>query len=177
MPTLVALFILLPALELLLLLQVGAALGVGATFGLIVLTGVVGAALVRRQGLGVLRRIQDETAQGRLPAREMLEGLGLLVAGALLVTPGVLTDVVGFLALVPPLRARLARWAADHVVAQAVVVTTGPGPTASPGAPFSGPLGPTHPRPGDDRGPTGPSSDRPRPQRPDIVDVQGRSVD
>jgi UPF0716 protein FxsA len=90
--------------ELGLLIEIGRRIGTGATLALIVATGVVGASLARHQGLGVLRVLQRETASGRLPAGSLVDGVILLVAGALLVTPGVLTDVFGFLCLVPALR-------------------------------------------------------------------------
>ena len=127
MARLLLLFVAVPALELALLIELGRRIGTGATLGLIALTGVVGAALVRRQGLGVMGRLQRETAAGVLPADPLIDGAFLLVAGALLLTPGVLTDVVGFLCLVPGFRSlvraevrrRLERAAAEgrvHVV-------------------------------------------------------------
>jgi len=79
------------------------------TVGIIVLTGMLGWSLVKSQGLSTLARIRSETAQGRLPAEEMVSGLCLLATGLLLVTPGFLTDTVGFLVLIPPLRRGLAR--------------------------------------------------------------------
>lgn len=107
MASLLLLFIVLPVTELALLIEVGRRIGTGPTLALIVVTGVVGATLARRQGLGVLEAIRVETAAGRLPAAPLVDGLILLVASALLVTPGVLTDVVGFLCLVPAFRAWL----------------------------------------------------------------------
>jgi UPF0716 protein FxsA len=107
MGRLIALFVVLPAVELALLVELGTRIGTGATLLLIMLTGLVGAGLARRQGLGVLRELQSETAEGRLPAGSLVDGVIILVAGALLVTPGVLTDVFGFACLVPAFR----RWA------------------------------------------------------------------
>jgi len=101
---LVLLFVLLPAVELALLIRLGAAIGTLQTLALIVATGVLGAALARQQGLGVLRTLQRETSEGRMPAGAVLDGAFILVAGALLVTPGVLTDAVGFACLVPAFR-------------------------------------------------------------------------
>lgn len=106
MGRLLLLFIVLPAVELALLIEIGSRIGTLETLALIAATGVVGAALARRQGLGVLRRLQQETAAGRLPADSLLDGVFVLVAGALLVTPGVLTDVFGLLCLVPAFRRR-----------------------------------------------------------------------
>ncbi|MHA7837712.1 MAG: FxsA family protein [bacterium] len=109
MPSLLLLFVVVPALELVLLIELGSRIGTLATFALIVITGVVGATLARRQGLGVLRRLQQDVESGRLPAESLFEGAFVLVAGALLVTPGVLTDVVGFLCLVPAFRRHVRR--------------------------------------------------------------------
>ena len=100
-------FVLVPIVEIWLLMRIGQAIDVGPTIGLILLTGTVGALLARSQGLGVLRRIRAESASGRLPADSLFDGLIILVAGAVLMTPGVLTDVFGFLCLVPAFRARL----------------------------------------------------------------------
>ena len=109
MGRLLLLFVVVPAVELALLIEIGSRIGTAATLAIIVVTGVIGAALAKRQGLGVLQRLQEETDQGRLPADAMVDGAFLLVAGALLVTPGVLTDMVGFLCLVPAFRAAVKR--------------------------------------------------------------------
>lgn len=107
MGRLLLLFIVVPAVELALLIELGDHIGTLATLGLIVITGVVGAALARRQGLSVLRNMQLELTEGRLPAGALVDGVIILIAGALLVTPGILTDAVGFLCLVPAVRKRL----------------------------------------------------------------------
>jgi UPF0716 protein FxsA len=108
---LLALFIIVPLVELALLLEVGRRLGTVPTLGIIILTGVVGAALARQQGLGVIRRIRREVSEGRVPGSAIVDGAMILVAGALLMTPGLLTDVFGFLCLIPATR-RLIRQAA-----------------------------------------------------------------
>ena len=104
MGKLLLLFILVPAVELALLIEVGSRIGTLATLGLIVVTGLAGAALARRQGLGVLAQIQAEVAKGRLPAEALVDGAFILVAAALLVTPGILTDAFGLLGLLPTSR-------------------------------------------------------------------------
>ena len=104
MGRLLLLFIIVPAVELALLVEVGGRIGTLATLGLIVATGVVGAALARSQGLSVLRQVQRELAEGRLPAGALADGAIILVAGALLMTPGILTDALGFLCLLPGFR-------------------------------------------------------------------------
>lgn len=108
---LLLLFTSVPLVELALLLWIGGRIGVLPTVALILATGVAGASLARLQGLATWRRFQRALAEGRLPGAELLEGLLILVAGALLLTPGVLTDAVGFLLLVPPARRRIVRLA------------------------------------------------------------------
>lgn len=102
---LLAAFILVPILELAVLLQVGRQLGAASTLALVVLTGITGAWLVKLQGLLVMTRIRREFEAGRLPAPQMLDGAMILLAGVLLVTPGLLTDTLGFALLTPPFRA------------------------------------------------------------------------
>ena len=119
MAKLLVLFILVPALELALLIEVGQHIGTLNTLLLIALTGVVGASLARRQGLGVLRRMQAEFDQGRIPSGSIVDGVIILLSGALLITPGLLTDTLGFLCLVPATRAlirsALWRWLQRHL--------------------------------------------------------------
>ena len=94
-------------MELAVIVQVAGSTGVLNTIGLLVLVSVVGAWLVRREGLGILRRAQREAAAGRIPGREMVDGLLVLGAGALMLTPGFVTDAVGLALLFPPTRAFL----------------------------------------------------------------------
>ena len=101
MPTLLLLFIVVPAVELVLLIRVGTIIGALPTLGLIVATGILGATLARIQGLNVLARAREELASGRLPADSIADGLIILLAGAVLITPGILTDIFGFLCLIP----------------------------------------------------------------------------
>jgi UPF0716 protein FxsA len=104
MGRLLLLFIAVPAIELALLIEIGSRIGTPATLGLIVVTGAIGATLARAQGLAVLRDLQQQLERGELPAGVLVDGLMVLLAAALLVTPGVLTDVVGFSCLVPRFR-------------------------------------------------------------------------
>jgi UPF0716 protein FxsA len=99
---LLLLFVLVPIAELALLSEIGKRVGLPATLALIVFTGVLGAYLARRQGLGVLAKIRSEMNEGRLPAGQLVDGVLILVAGAVLMTPGVLTDALGFFCLIPP---------------------------------------------------------------------------
>lgn len=107
MAKLLLLFIVVPAVELILLIKLGGLIGILATIALIVITGALGATLARWQGLGVLRKVQSELADGRLPAGQLVDGVIILLAAALLMTPGFLTDIVGFLCLVPGFRTML----------------------------------------------------------------------
>jgi UPF0716 protein FxsA len=98
---LLLLFTLVPLVELYLLIRIGGVIGVVPTIAIVVVTGALGAALARRQGLGVLRRLQEDLAGGRPPTDALIDGLLILVAGAMLLTPGLITDAAGFLLLVP----------------------------------------------------------------------------
>lgn len=104
-------FFLIPLVEIYLLIQIGSWIGAAWTITLVVATAVVGAYLVKAQGLSTLQRVQASLQRHELPAVELLEGLALLVAGALLLTPGFFTDAVGFGLLTPPLRRALMRQA------------------------------------------------------------------
>jgi UPF0716 protein FxsA len=106
---LLTLFILVPMAELMLLLRLGDLIGLVPTLSIIVCTGVIGASLARWQGLITMRRVQTEFQAGRLPGDALVDGLLILVAGALLLTPGLMTDACGFLLLIPPGRALLRR--------------------------------------------------------------------
>ena len=101
------LFLTIPLVEIYLLIKVGGVIGAPMTIFLVVFTAVLGAWLLRIQGFSTLRRIQLTLNQGGLPAVELLEGALLLVAGALLLTPGFFTDAIGFACLVPVLRRTL----------------------------------------------------------------------
>ncbi|MBN1207894.1 MAG: FxsA family protein [Myxococcaceae bacterium] len=104
-------FTVVPFLELYLLIGIGREVGVLPTIALVLVTGLLGASLARREGRRVLRSWQAATSQGRLPEDAILSGALVLVGGVLLVTPGVLTDVVGLLLLIPPTR----RWIAARL--------------------------------------------------------------
>ena len=107
---LLAAFIFLPIAELWLLFKVDARLGLGATLLIVVLTGFIGAWLARAQGLMVMLQIQRDLNEGRMPAPHLIDGAMILIAGALLITPGLITDSVGFLLLVPGVRAQIRGW-------------------------------------------------------------------
>jgi UPF0716 protein FxsA len=120
-------FLVVPLVEIWLLIEVGSVIGAIWTVILVVLTAMIGAALVRAQGLATLSRSQAQLRAGELPAVEMFEGVALIVAGALLLTPGFFTDIVGFTLLVPPLRRRLIRTVMER---RFIHPTPSPGTTA-----------------------------------------------
>lgn len=100
-------FIAIPIAEIALFIEVGGFIGLWPTIAIVIATAMAGTALIRKQGLNTLQRAQHEMDAQRLPVRELFDGLCLVFAGALLLTPGFLTDAVGFALLVPPLRALL----------------------------------------------------------------------
>jgi len=107
---LILLFVTIPLIELYLLLQMGRYVGAGPTVALVILTGVVGAYLARSQGLVVLRRIKRTVSEGEVPGNHIIDGLLILVGGALLLTPGLLTDLTGFLLIIPASRTVVREW-------------------------------------------------------------------
>lgn len=126
-PLLLAAFIGVPLIEIALFIQVGGWIGLWPTLGLIVLTAVIGVTLLRWQGVSVLMRAQRELAEGTLPVMQVFEGLCLVIAGGLLLTPGFFTDAVGALLLVPAVRKLLYALVRQRIEAH-VVDVTGPAP-------------------------------------------------
>jgi UPF0716 protein FxsA len=118
---LVALFIVVPIAELALIIEVGGAIGLLPTVALLLADSVLGSVLLRSQGRTVWRRFSQAMAAGRVPHREVLDGVLVIFGGALLLTPGFLTDVVGLLLLAPPTRA-VARRAVVRVMGRRVIV-------------------------------------------------------
>ena len=116
------LFAILPIIEIAILVQVGGIIGGWNTIAVVIITAFVGAYLVRREGLHTLQTAQQKMQQNTVPARELVEGMMLVVAGILLVTPGFITDILGFLFVLPPSRHYLAAQISKHM--QMRVVTT-----------------------------------------------------
>lgn len=123
---LILLFTVVPAVELFVLLQLGSLLGPTPTFLIILLTGVAGAWLAKREGLGVLRSLQTELSRGLPPGDRLMEGALVVVGGLLLVTPGVFTDLTGFLLIAPWSRRWLAPRALKALTSRIDVQTFGP---------------------------------------------------
>jgi UPF0716 protein FxsA len=108
-PLLALIFIGVPFVEIYVLLQVGHAIGALNTLALLVLVSIAGAWLAKREGLGVIRRIQTAVQAGRVPGAELIDGFLILLASALMITPGFVTDVVAIFLLLPPVRALVRR--------------------------------------------------------------------
>ncbi len=113
-PIFIAIFLIVPIFEIYLLIQVGSIIGALPTIALVVLTAVIGAALLRTQGFITYSRFNQALANGRVPTTEILEGVALLIGGALLLTPGFFTDTIGFLCLLPFSRRPLVRYIAKR---------------------------------------------------------------
>ncbi len=133
------LFIIMPIVEMTILIKVGGMIGALNTVGLVLLTAVIGAALLRQQGLSTLLRANQRLNSGELPATEVAEGLILAVGGALLLTPGFVTDGIGFLCLMPGSR----HWLAGQALKRMVVAGQSGSFTFTAGRqdPFGGPFG------------------------------------
>jgi UPF0716 protein FxsA len=104
---LILLFTALPLIEIYLLVKVGTTIGLLPTVLVVAGTGVVGAMLARQEGISVLRRTREKLQEGELPTEEIINGMILLVSGAFLLTPGIVTDVIGLIGLVPWFRRKL----------------------------------------------------------------------
>ena len=116
-PFVAAIFLIVPLIEIYVLIQVGQVIGAGWTVFAVVATAVIGVWLLRLQGLSTLMRARQKLDSNELPAQEMLEGVGLVIAGALLLTPGFCTDAIGFLLLFPLTR----RWLTSRLAARMIV--------------------------------------------------------
>ncbi len=98
---LLAVFIVIPLIELVILIKVGSYIGLWPTILIVVLTGIVGASLARYQGFIIINKIRSDVSSGRVPARELIDGLLVLIGGIVLLTPGFITDICGFFLLIP----------------------------------------------------------------------------
>jgi UPF0716 protein FxsA len=109
------LFIIIPIIEIFVLMQVGAVLGVWPTIAMVIFTAWLGAKYVRQQGISTLNSVQTKMAQGQMPSDEIVTALMLLVAGVLLVTPGFVTDFLGLSLLIPAVRHTIASSVMSHI--------------------------------------------------------------
>jgi UPF0716 protein FxsA len=124
---LLLLFIAVPIIELAVILQVGDWIGFWPTIGLLVLDSILGALLMRSQGRAAWRRFNEAISSGRAPAREVIDGVLVIFGGALLLTPGFVTDIVGISFLLPPTRALIRRLLVRRFASRMVVSTFGGG--------------------------------------------------
>lgn len=129
-PILVILFIAVPIVELFILIQVGQAIGVFPTIGLLILDSVLGSMLMRSQGRAAWRRFNAAVAEGRPPAKETIDGALIILGGALLLTPGFFSDIFGILFLLPPTRALIRRLLVKRFASR-MVASAMPGPGAA----------------------------------------------
>jgi UPF0716 protein FxsA len=111
------LFLVVPFVELFVLIQVGQTIGALSTIAVLIVVSIVGSWLVKREGLGTLRRAQEQVRASRMPGGELVDGALIMFAGALLLTPGFLTDVLAVALLIPPVRAAI-RGAARRRIAR-----------------------------------------------------------
>ena len=110
-----AIFIITPIIEMYLLIKVGGLIGAWPTIGLVFLTAMIGLALLRQQGISTLVRAQRRMVSGEIPAQELVEGIFLAVGGALLLTPGFMTDAIGFCCLIPGIRQLIILWGVRNI--------------------------------------------------------------
>jgi len=124
-----------PVIEIAVFIKAGEIIGLGWTLAVIVLTAIAGTTLLRWQGLGVLARAQAALDRGEMPVAEVFDGLCLLLAGIVLLTPGFVTDAIGILLFIPPLRRLLGHWLLGRVLASGQVRFSGRGPGQQTGGP------------------------------------------
>jgi UPF0716 protein FxsA len=122
-----------PILEIAVFIEAGERIGLWPTLGAVILTAVVGTALLRLQGLSTLARARESLEAGQLPVAEVFDGICLLIGGALLLTPGFVTDAVGFLLLIPPVRHVLRQWFRNYLTTAGRVQVWSDAPSADPG--------------------------------------------
>lgn len=125
---LLLIFVAVPIVEIALFIKVGGAIGLLPTLAIVIATAVAGTALMRRQGMQALARLQASIERGEDPIGPIAEGALILVAGILLLTPGFFTDTVGLLLLVPAVRLQVIRWGAARITVRAATVVRRPGP-------------------------------------------------
>ncbi|PKQ01371.1 MAG: exclusion suppressor FxsA [Alphaproteobacteria bacterium HGW-Alphaproteobacteria-12] len=145
-------FIAVPLIEIAIFIEVGGAIGVWPTVGIVLLTALLGATLLRVQGLATWRRAEEAMRRGEPPVAEMLDGVFLIAAALLMVTPGLFTDCAGILLLIPPVRRAIGQFAARRIAASSrfTVYRSGMnrGPNMDPGGFGPGGRGPAPSRRG-----------------------------
>jgi UPF0716 protein FxsA len=143
---LVLLFIVVPIVEIYVIIQVGQAIGALWTIALLVADSILGSMLMRAQGRAAWRRFNEAIAGGRVPAREVIDGVLVIFGGALLLTPGFVTDVFGLAFLLPPTRALIRRLLVRRFAGRFVVSRPGSAPPRGPGFDVDGTASEVDPR-------------------------------
>lgn len=133
-------FVSIPIIEIALFLQVGGLIGTWPTIGIVIATAIAGTVLLRTQGFAVLARGEASMAAGRVPVGEVFDGVCLLLAGALLLTPGFLTDTLGLLLMLPPMRKLLRAWLIGGIERGLAERAAGRDPNRSQGQRRTGPM-------------------------------------
>lgn len=122
-----------PIIEIAVFIEAGKRIGLWPTLGAVILTAIVGTALLRFQGLSTIARARESLEAGQLPVDEVFDGICLLIGGALLLTPGFVTDAVGFLLLIPPFRQVLRQWFRNYLTTGGRIHIWSGVPSADPG--------------------------------------------
>ena len=136
------LFAIIPVVEIAILIKIGGIIGAFYTVAIVIGTAIIGAYLVRLQGVSIMLRFQNNLQQGIFPAEEMIDGAMALVAGAVLLTPGLITDIIGFTLLLPPTRKIIKGSVKKFIKSRAVSFThAGPGGPHGGGPHAGGPFG------------------------------------
>ena len=112
---LILLFTIIPMVELMLLIKVGQYIGAWHTIVIVIITGIIGAYLAKLQGIITLSRIQEDINQGRMPTDRLIDGVIILCSGILLLTPGFITDIIGFMGLIPATRNLFRIWLKNKI--------------------------------------------------------------
>ena len=135
MPLFLLIFILVPLAEIAVFIWVGDAIGIGPTILIVIITAIIGTMLLRSQGFSTMERAQKTLKEGGIPMDSVVDGAALLVAGAFLLTPGIITDTFGFLLFVPAFRHGLAKLIFKRFMGKANIDVNifGNGPKAKPG--------------------------------------------
>ena len=113
---LIVLFVLVPIVELYVLLEIGRVIGIALTIAIVIFTGIVGAYLVKNQGFNLLFSIKNQISDGIIPTDSLIEGLLVLIGGIFLITPGLITDIVGFLLVIPQSRLFFFKYAKQWIM-------------------------------------------------------------
>lgn len=137
------LFTIVPLAELALLIQVGAVIGAASTIALVIFTGAVGAWLAREQGLRVIREFNDAVRRGDMPTDSLIDGFMVVIGGAFLITPGIVTDIAGFILVIPVTRRLIRSYIKKNIQSRIEVVSFQPGPSAFHYTSYSSHTGPT----------------------------------